>query len=181
MEDLSLHILDIAENSIRAGAKTVEIRVEEDPENDRLAIIIRDDGAGMDETVKRRALDPFFTTKEGKPVGLGLALLAEAARRAGGAVTIESERGRGTTIAATFQYAHVDRQPLGDMGKTVEALIVGNPDVEFVFAGYGPRGKWWLDTQGIRRALGAVPIGSGEGIRMIRDILESHGFRATGG
>jgi len=181
MEEISLHILDVAENSIRAGARNVEIRIEEDVEKDRLAVIVRDDGAGMDEATRQRALDPFFTTKEKKRVGLGLPLLADAARRAGGGITVRSKPAGGTEIVATFQRSHVDRQPLGDMAKTVEMLAVGNPEVEFVFAGHGPGGKWWFDTRSIKKALGKVPICSGEGIRMIREILEAQGYRQAGG
>jgi anti-sigma regulatory factor (Ser/Thr protein kinase) len=181
MEELSLHILDIAENSVRAGARNVEIRIEEDLEKDRLTIAIRDDGAGMDEETRQRVLDPFFTTKEAKRVGLGLPLLAAAARRAAGHIIVKSEPAHGTEIVATFQYRHVDRQPLGDVGETVETLIIGNPEVEFVFAGHGPAGKWWLDTRPIKKALGNVPISSGEGIRMIRDTLKAQGCGPTGG
>jgi hypothetical protein len=148
---------------------------------DRLKITIRDDGAGMDETMQQRILDPFFTTKESKRVGLGLPLLAAAARRAGGEIEVKSAPGCGTEVVATFQHSHVDRQPLGDMAGMIETLIVGRPEVEFVFAGHGPKGKWWLDTRGIKKALGAVPICSGEGIRMIREILKTQGHWEAGG
>ena len=181
MEELALHILDIAENSIRARARNIEICIEEDLEKDRLRIVIRDDGEGMDEVARQRILDPFYTTKESKRVGLGLPLLADAARRAGGEITVRSQPGQGTEIVATFQHSHMDRQPLGDMDKTVETLIIGNPEVEFVFAGHGPAGKWWLDTRPIKKALRNVPISSGEGIRMIREILKAQGYGQTGG
>lgn len=174
MEEISLHILDIVENSIRAGARNVEICIEEDLENDRLTIIIRDNGAGMDETTRQRALDPFFTTRP-KPrsgtsprVGLGLPLLADAARRAGGEIAIKSAPGGGTEVVATFQHSHVDRQPLGEVAQTMETLVVGNPEVEFLVTHRGPRDEWRLDTREIKKALGGAPINSGEGIRMIR-------------
>jgi len=181
MEELSLHILDIAENSIRAGAKNIEIHIEEDSKNDRLTIVIRDDGAGMDEATSEQVLDPFFTTKQGKRVGLGLPLLAAAARRAGGQMQVKSSPRGGTEVVATFQHSHIDRQPLGDMGKTVEMLIIGNPEVEFLFAGHGSGRKWWLDTRGIKKALGKVPICSGEGIRMVRELLKAQGWGEAGG
>jgi len=131
MEDLSLHVLDIVENSIRAGAKDVEIRIDEGAKKDRLVIVIQDDGTGMDVSTMEKALDPFFTTKSVRKVGLGLSLFREAARAAGGDMVIQSEPGKGTWVKATFQHSHVDRQPLGDMVKTLEILIIANPDVRF--------------------------------------------------
>jgi anti-sigma regulatory factor (Ser/Thr protein kinase) len=181
MEELSLHILDIAENAIRAGARNIEIHVEENLKNDRLTITIRDDGAGMDPETRRHALDPFFTTKEDKRVGLGLPLLGAAARRAGGEIQIRSQAGRGTEVTATFQHSHIDRQPLGDTAETMQMLIVGNPDVEFVFGHRRPQGTCHLETRGIKKALGRVPISSGEGIRMIREILIARGYWKAGG
>ena len=131
MEDLSLHILDIVENSIRAGAKEVEIRIEENVAKDCLEIEISDDGTGMDQATIEKALDPFFTTKTVRKVGLGLSLFREAARAAGGDMTVQSKPGKGTSVRATFQHSHVDRQPLGDLVKTLEILIIANPDVRF--------------------------------------------------
>ena len=134
MEDLSLHILDIVENSIRADAKEVEIRIEENVAKDCLEIEISDDGAGMDQATIEKALDPFFTTKTVRKVGLGLSLFREAARAAGGDMTVQSEPGKGTRVKATFQYGHVDRQPLGDLVMTLRTLIVANPEVRFRFS-----------------------------------------------
>jgi len=129
-----LHILDIVENSIRAGAKDVEIRIVEDLKADRLEIEIRDDGAGMDQATLGKVLDPFFTTKSVRKVGLGLSLFREAARAAGGDMTVQSEPGKGTWVKATFQHSHVDRQPLGDMANTLRTLIVANPEVRFRYS-----------------------------------------------
>jgi len=131
MEDMSLHILDIVENSIRAGAKEVEIRINEDVAADHLEVEIRDDGAGMDQATLEKALDPFFTTKTVRKVGLGLSLFREAARAAGGDMILKSESGKGTWVKATFQHSHVDRQPMGDLAQTLEILIIANPEVRF--------------------------------------------------
>ena len=133
MKDLSLHILDIVENSIRAQAKRVEISVVEDEQKDRLILEIRDDGRGMTQKTLERAARPFFTTKEGKRIGLGLALLAQATREADGTFEMSSAPGVGTRIAASFRYSHPDRKPLGDIPATLEALIAGNPGVDFLF------------------------------------------------
>lgn len=133
MEDLSLHIMDIAENSLRAGARHVGIRLIEDRNNGLLTLEISDDGKGMDDAEKREAADPFFTTKEGKRFGLGLSLLAQSAEEAGGSMTVESKAGKGTTVTAKFVLGHVDRKPLGDIEKTVRCLTSAHPDVIFEF------------------------------------------------
>jgi len=146
MEDLSLHILDIVENALRAGAKKVEINIDEDVKQDHLKIEIRDDGKGMDQTMLEKALDPFFTTKTVREVGLGLSLFREAARAAGGDMTVESEPGKGTCVKATFQHSHVDRQPLGDMALTLQTLIVANPAVRFLYSHRENGEKICLDT-----------------------------------
>jgi len=131
MEDLALHVMDIMENSIRAGATRIEVDLRADRTRDRLVVRIRDDGAGMDARTRRRARDPFFTTRGGKRVGLGLALLAQAARESGGALRIRSAPGRGTVILAGFGLSHPDRKPLGDVEGTVAMLRAVHPGVDF--------------------------------------------------
>ena len=135
MEELSLHILDIAENSITAGAKNIEIKVEENKKDDLLRIEIIDDGKGMDEETVKKALDPFFTSRTTRRVGLGLSLLNDAAKRANGNMEIRSMPDKGTYVCATFQLSHVDRQPLGNMTETITSIIAMNPaiDVRYVF------------------------------------------------
>ena len=143
MEDLSLHILDIVENAISAKAKKIEIRVIEVPREDRLTIEIQDDGIGMDEEISQKAVDPFFTTRSSRRVGLGLSLLAQAAQEAGGTLRIESELGKGTKVTATFQYHHIDRKPLGNMAETIMTLLLGNPELEILYT-HQKEGKSYL-------------------------------------
>ncbi|TET47342.1 ATP-binding protein [candidate division TA06 bacterium] len=133
MEDISLHILDIVENSIAVSASRVEITVVEDMEKDLLLVEIKDNGQGMSEERLEKVLDPFFTTKSVRKVGLGLPLLAQAARQSGGDIEIESKVGIGTRVKATFQHSHPDRKPLGDIPETMRILRAGNPDIEFVY------------------------------------------------
>ena len=133
MEDLSLHILDIVENAISAKAKKIEISVVEAPGEDRLTIEIKDDGIGMDEEVSQKAVDPFFTTRSSRRVGLGLSFMAQAAQEAGGSLRIESTFGKGTKVMATFQYHHIDRKPLGSMVETMMTLLMGNPELEILY------------------------------------------------
>lgn len=133
MEDLSLHILDIVENSIRALAKRIKIRIEENIEKDWLTVEIEDNGQGMDEDTIKKALDPFFTTKTTGRVGLGLPLLHQAARETGGKLEISSEVGKKTRVRATFRYSHPDRKPLGNIKETLLILAAGYPEVDFVY------------------------------------------------
>jgi len=130
MEDLSLHILDIAENAVTAGATRVLIAVNENASRDRLTFRVTDNGRGMSIEERRRALDPFFTTGR-KRTGLGLPLLAQTAEICGGRLTIRSRPGEGTRIAAAFPFAHVDRPPLTRMAETMMTLIFGHPGVAF--------------------------------------------------
>ena len=152
MEDLSLHILDVVENSLRSHAKLVEITVAEDEEQDLLTLEIRDDGNGMDTEKCARAGDPFFTTKPGQRFGLGLALLAQAAREAEGEFQVSSSPGAGTMVRATFRYGHPDRKPLGDLAATLETLVAGNPGVDFVYEHRAGAGTARLDTRELRHA-----------------------------
>jgi K+-sensing histidine kinase KdpD len=133
MEDLSLHVLDVAENALDAGADRIEIRVLEEPKDDIMRIEIKDNGYGMDEQTVERALDPFYTTKSGKRVGLGLPLLAQAAREAGGNMEIQTAPGEGTMVSATFRLSNPDLKPLGDMLETMATLACGHPKIQFVF------------------------------------------------
>jgi anti-sigma regulatory factor (Ser/Thr protein kinase) len=179
MLELALHILDIVENSVRAGAKTVFIDVTEDRMNDRLMIEIRDDGAGMDEATVKKAMDPFYTSKKVRRVGLGLPMLAEAAERAGGSFAIESREGMGTRVAVAFQLSHIDRQPLGDLTGALMALIAGNAGVDFVYRHKCEGDPFMLDTREIRGEIGDVPINHLEVLKFIRQHL-MEGLREIG-
>lgn len=134
MEDLSLHILDIAENSVRAGANLIKITIDEDINKDILTIEIEDNGEGMDEETLEKVTDPFFTSKTVRKVGLGVSLLKEAARMTGGDLEITSSPGEGTNLRATFQHSHIDRKPIGDMTATMITLIFGNRDTRFIYS-----------------------------------------------
>jgi anti-sigma regulatory factor (Ser/Thr protein kinase) len=168
MLELALHILDIAENSVRAGAKTVYINITEDRMKDRLLIGIRDDGTGMDPTTLKRAMDPFYTSKKVRKVGLGLPMLAEAAERAGGSFTIESQEGVGTCVEVNFQLSHIDRQPLGDLTGAFMVLIAGNAGVDFVCRHECEGDVFTFDTREIRHEIGDIPINHVAVVKFIR-------------
>ena len=132
MEDLSLHILDIAENATRAGGKKVIIKLLAEQTNESLTLSIEDNGTGMDQETVNKVLDPFFTTKDNKSVGLGLSLLSQAAQQTGGQLRIDSKKGQGTKVTANFQLSHPDMIPIGDVFATMEVLIAGNPATQFI-------------------------------------------------
>jgi anti-sigma regulatory factor (Ser/Thr protein kinase) len=170
MEDLSLHVLDIAENSVRADARTIFITVARDARKDLLTITVADDGRGMDEATKQRVRDPFFSTKD-KKTGLGIPFLAMAAEQAGGAVMIESSRGKGTTVTATFSLSSIDRPALGNMADTVVTLIAGHPDRNVVYEVRDNDDVFRIDTAEIRADLDGVPITAPPAIEAIRNML----------
>jgi predicted metal-dependent phosphoesterase TrpH len=133
MEDLSLHILDIVENSIAAQADRIEILIDEDSDKDTFSLEIRDNGKGMDDETRKNAFDPFFTSRRTRKVGLGIPLLEQAAQQSGGSLEIASQCGQGTTVKAVFQLSHPDRKPLGDIAETLRTILGGYPDVDLHF------------------------------------------------
>ncbi|MGO9136787.1 MAG: ATP-binding protein [Syntrophales bacterium] len=169
MLEISLHILDIVENSTRAGAKTVSIDIIEDTARDILSLEIRDDGSGMTEDILKKVIDPFFTTKTVRNVGLGLPMLAQAAERAEGRFIIESKGGEGTRVAADFKLSHIDRQPLGDISGTLVTLIAGNEDINLIYR-HEHNGKIYIfDTGEIRKEIEDIPINHVAVLNFIRN------------
>jgi hypothetical protein len=174
LEELSDHIMDIAMNSVRAGAKRVALSVVADGAKDRLTISITDDGVGMAEETVKNVIDPFYSTKAGKKVGLGLPLLKGAAEMCDGDFHVSSALGKGTEIEATFALDHPDLPPLGDVKETMFLLSVSNPEVRFSFR-YDIDGKeFLLDTGEVADALGGVPINHPEVVTFLRRYMEEH-------
>jgi len=173
MEDISLHILDIAENSIAAGAALIEIRLIDDREKDTFTVEIEDNGKGIPDELVDKVLDPFFTSRTTRSVGLGLSLLSQSARETGGSVAIRSKKGAGTIVSAQFRPRHIDMKPLGDMAETLIVLIAGNPETDFVFTyDYDKSDRpFSLDTRDIRTELGDIPINAPDVISVLRGYL----------
>ena len=172
MLELSLHILDIVENSTRAGAKRIFIDIVEDKSADLLTMEIRDNGSGMSEDVLKRAMDPFFTTKTVRSVGLGLPMLAEAAERTGGRFIMESKGGEGTRVLVEFKLSHLDRQPLGDIAGTLVTLVAGNTDVDFIYRHRHDGREYILDTRDIKKEIGDLPINHVKVLIFIREHVQ---------
>lgn len=167
-----MHILDIVENSVLAEADKIEITIMEDEKKDMLTIEIIDNGKGMDKNQLKLALDPFYTTKKTRRFGLGLSLLSEASKAANGHFRIASSIGRGTKVKAEFQHSHIDRKPLGDMAQTLLTLVLGNPDVDFVYKHVKNGHEFYFDTRKIKAQLKPKHINSPDGIRKLREDLK---------
>lgn len=174
MDEIALHILDIAMNAVGAGARRVTITVRENPEADRLEVCLADDGRGMDASRLQAVLRNFASEKAGRrrPLGLGLALLAQTAEQCAGEMHITSTPGEGTRVEAWMRYRHIDRPPLGDLNETLFSLCVGVPelDVEFSHQRNGVVGRF--DSAAVRTALGPeASLQSPEGMRAVRQAL----------
>lgn len=174
MRDLSLHVLDIAQNSLSAGATRIGITVNVNTGADRIVIEIEDNGCGMSAEQIEKVKDPFFTTRTTRKVGMGIPLFRMAAEMTGGRLDIRSEPGAGTTVTASFVRSHIDCLPLGDMSATVAALIRLHPQVDFRFT-YTVDGAFFrLNTQEMRRVLENVPLDSPEVIAWLEPYIRQH-------
>jgi hypothetical protein len=168
MKELALHILDIVQNSLRAGADLIEVAITEQTAEDKMIIEIRDNGDGMTTEEQARVLDPFYTTRTTRRIGLGLPLFQASAVRSNGHVGVYSRLGVGTHIKATFQLSHWDRPPLGDIGETLVTLLVANPGVDFVYQHQRDENSFCFDTKELRSVLEEVPITTPSVLEYIR-------------
>lgn len=173
MRELSLHLLDIAENSIAAGARTVEITVDQDFRTDRLYLSVRDDGKGMDAEAIGSVIDPFVTSRTTRKVGLGIPLLKAAAEACNGSLQIHSTIGVGTLLGVDFQLSHIDRMPLGDLVCTGLNLVIANPDIHFIFTNRINGDESIFDDEPIKKELDGIPLSDPLVIGYIRNELEN--------
>ena len=153
MEDLSLHILDVAENSIIANAKNIEIIIDEDIKKDLLTIEINDDGSGMNKEMTEKITDPFVTTRTTRRVGLGIPLLKESTEDTNGKLEIISKKGLGTKVKATFQLSHIDRKPMGNITETIISLVASNPDINIKYQHIKGEKGFVFDTKELKKKL----------------------------
>jgi len=178
--DLSMHILDLAQNSVKAGAARIEVRVDEDPESDALRVAVTDNGRGMDASTAARLMAPLVTARRGRVAGHGLPLLHQAAAAAGGSLRVTSAPGAGTRVEAVFGLGHVDRAPLGDLEATVLVLFAAHPGVDFAWAHRrGPR-EYGLSSADLRAALDGASLASPAGIALARSAVR-HGEASLSG
>lgn len=181
LPELSLNILDIVNNSIRAGAGLVIIEVRIHRKNDELTIKITDNGRGMTKDLLAKVEDPFFTTRTTRNVGLGIPFLKQAAEIAGGRFKIESVPGKQTIVYASFGLTHIDRMPLGDICSTIYTLLLANQNIEFLYI-YELDGKeFQLDTRKLREILGDISFDTPEVSEFIREYLKENHREVDGG
>ena len=158
MRELSLHILDLLENAVEAGASRIDLSIREDLQADWMVIEITDDGCGMRKELIEKVLDPFYTTRETRHVGLGLPLFLEAARRCEGDLVIQSRPGKGTRVEATFRRSYIDRAPLGDMPAALLAILLSERPVDLDYCHQVGLQEFRFDSSEIRKELEDVPL-----------------------
>ena len=171
MRELADNILDIAQNSISAGASLVEIDIEVNHERDTVAFVFRDNGCGMSEEMVRTVAEPFTTTRRTRKVGLGLPLLKQTAMMTGGDFEITSQPDVGTTVSVSFGLSNIDRPPMGDVSGALFTLVLLNPQIDFLFV-YDYDGKnFTFDTRVIRETVDPIPLDNPEISAWIKDCL----------
>ncbi len=179
MKDLSMHIMDILQNSTRAGATEVFIDVIENIADDTLTVSIKDNGSGMDKQTVEMALNPFFTTRSTRNVGLGLPLLKQNAERSGGRFSISSEAGVGTDVVAVFGLSNIDRPPMGDLAGAIVLTAVANPDIRLVFHFFDEVTDYVFDTDEVKTVLDGVPMSNPEIILLLRKMVDENTGRSA--
>jgi hypothetical protein len=182
LRELALHLLDIAENSVAAGAKTIQIVAEEDLINDRLRLAVIDDGAGMDAQMVTRVTDPFVTTRTTRKVVLSIPLLKAAAEACNGFLIISSAPGKGTRIDVEFQHSHIDRSPLGDLPGTWLTLLVSYPAIHWIFQYKNSSSCFEFDDVLFKREIGDFPLAEPTILTFLRQCLQEgvSGIQSSG-
>ncbi len=171
MRDLSMHVLDIAQNSIKAGAGLLAITFGID-DSQRLTLTVQDDGCGMPPELLAKVTDPFTTTRTTRKVGLGIPMFKQSAEMSGGAFQIQSEVGKGTTLWATFDLRNIDCLPMGGMCDTLFTLVLLNPDKpDFLFEATSQALEASFDTRQLRQTLAGVPLNEPDVAQWIRESI----------
>lgn len=181
MRDLSLHILDIVQNSIKANASAVKVIISEKAESKHLILEIKDNGIGMDNDLLIKVDDPFTTSRITRKIGLGIPLLKESAIKCEGEFNIFSERNIGTKVFATFLISHIDRLPIGDIGDTMITVISANPNIRFVLILKSSKGYFEIDTEEIKRQLKGVSITEFDVLQWLKEYIDEGIMNIFGG
>jgi hypothetical protein len=174
LKEISLHILDVVENGISAGATLIRVHIWEKRRKNRLEITIGDNGRGIPENIRKTVTDPFVTTRTTRRVGLGLSLLKAAALRCNGTFEIDSETNRGTTITASFEFDHIDRAPIGDMPATVSSLLAGHPEIDLDYLHSINGNEFRLDTRELRCELDDMSLSDPRIVLQLESAIRDH-------
>ncbi|MBQ2661655.1 MAG: sensor histidine kinase [Clostridia bacterium] len=183
MKEISLHILDLVQNSIRANASIIELTVEEDTgKKDFLKVALKDNGCGMSKEMAEAVKNPFVTTRTTRKVGLGIPMFKTGCEMCGGSFSIESEEGVGTYLEGIYRHSHIDRPPLGDMADTMLLLIISNQQTRFVYTHKVNGEEYTLDTDELKRILGGdIPLDDPDVTGFIKDFLVNNETELYGG
>ncbi len=181
LTEISLNILDTAENSVRAGAQLLRIDVTVNEKEDRLTVVLEDNGCGMTAEQVQSVEDPFYTTRTTRKVGLGVPFFKQAAELTGGSFQIQSELGKGTRLEAVFVLSSIDRMPLGDITTTIHTLVVYHPEMDFIYRYCFNDKEFVLDTREFREVLGGIPFQTPEVSGYIKEYLQEHKNSVDGG
>jgi hypothetical protein len=173
VRELALHLLDIAENSVAAQASQIEITIDENTQTDRLVLSVTDNGCGMDAETVARVVDPFYTSRTTRKVGLGIPLLKEAAEACNGSLQIWSAPGKGTRLQVDFQRSHIDRMPLGDVAATLLTLLVGAPQVHWILKYTADAQVFSFDDTEMKQTLDGLPITEPDILAWLRETLQT--------
>lgn len=174
MKDLSLHILDIVQNSIVAGASLIQVDIDEQTNANSLVIRISDNGKGMDEETLKKVTDPYYTSRTTRKVGLGIPLFKQNAELTGGSLKLSSSPGAGTVLEAHFQHQHLDRPPLGDIAGVMVILVSANPELDFIYAHQLNQKNYTFDTREIKEVLEGIPLNEPEVVKMLRNMIKEN-------
>lgn len=172
MQDLSLHILDLMENGVNARAKTIRLEITENPEEDSMKIVLVDDGRGMEEEKLKEVLNPFYTTRTTRKVGLGLPLFAQVARETNGQVEVQSRPGQGTRIEGIFTWHHWDRPPMGNMVVSLITFMQGHPEIDVIYRHEVQGRAMEFDTRQYRKELEDIPLNHPLVLEHMEKVLE---------
>ncbi|MHA7108962.1 ATP-binding protein [Sunxiuqinia elliptica] len=174
MNELALHLLDIAQNSIRANAQLISILIKEAPNEDQLIFKVDDDGHGMTSEQLEKATNPFYTTQTTRKVGLGLPLLKYNAELTGGSFMLHSETNKGTHLQATFGFHHIDRPFLGDIAGTLLILASNEKQSELIYTHQSPKGEFLFDTREIKQELDGIPLTTPEVRKFLMEMIQGN-------
>lgn len=174
MNDLSLHILDILQNSISAGASSILLLIEERTTQDELIMVIEDNGRGMNEEQVARLADPFYTSRTTRKVGLGIPLLKQSAVQSGGALEVESQPGRGTKVTALFRHSNIDRPPMGDVANAFMLTVSSNEDIRFVLKYIYDGREYDFDSFEVKEVLDGLPLSEPAVVKMLTEMIDEN-------
>src|SRR5574344_1580057 len=171
MKDLSMHVMDILQNSTRAKAKNIELYINEDYSNNCLTLRFTDDGCGMNREMLEKVTNPFYTTRTTRKVGLGIPLLKQNAELCGGYLKLESEVGKGTVLECAFELDNIDRPPLGDIGGAFLLTAGACLDIHFVYKHKVHDKEFMFDTDEVNEALEGVPINDNQIFKYLKEMI----------